>query len=194
MVALFSTTMYEDSTLFIFLPGLVFLCVLKPSYWVLVGVKWYLIVFCLYIFWDRLFLDRQEWPWTCDRPASTSWVLGLQVCSTMPGLTVILFCISQMTDGWTSFHGLIWHCYISLEKCLSVSFAYCLSCLSFYCCTVRVVFWIRVPLMGVICKCFSHSIDYLSTALMNFLKEQLFFLFWWSLICLLSYLFFCCHI
>jgi hypothetical protein len=54
------------------------------------------------VFWDRIclcnsgwlawnLLHRPHWPWTHDLPASTSWVLELQMCTTTSSL-LSLFC------------------------------------------------------------------------------------------------------
>jgi hypothetical protein len=48
-------------------------------------------IFCFVLvwfgFWDRILLCRPDWPWSHDPPASTSWLLGLQVCLTTPSIT-----------------------------------------------------------------------------------------------------------
>jgi hypothetical protein len=41
--------------------------------------------FSLFIF-ETVSLCSSGWPWTYHTPAFTSWLLGLQVCVTMPGL------------------------------------------------------------------------------------------------------------
>jgi hypothetical protein len=46
--------------------------------------------FCSFIrlccFSDRILLNSTDWPWTFNPSASASCVLGLQVCTTTPGL------------------------------------------------------------------------------------------------------------
>jgi hypothetical protein len=42
------------------------------------------LLFLLWLFWDRASLCNPGWPQTLDLPASSPWMLGLQVCSTMP--------------------------------------------------------------------------------------------------------------
>jgi hypothetical protein len=55
------------------------------------------IFFSSYI-WDRVLLYSPSCPPTCDPPASVSWMLGLQVCTTMPGPTDFL--ITKWIDGY----------------------------------------------------------------------------------------------
>jgi hypothetical protein len=42
------------------------------------------------VFWGRVSPCSPGWPWTHDPPASVSWVLGLQVRTTMPGSVIRL--------------------------------------------------------------------------------------------------------
>jgi hypothetical protein len=41
--------------------------------------------YCICLFWDRVLLYSPGWPWTHSHSASVSWVLGLQLFTTMPG-------------------------------------------------------------------------------------------------------------
>jgi hypothetical protein len=41
-----------------------------------------------FYFWDGVFLYLPEWPETNNLSASASWVLGLQVCTTMSGPSI----------------------------------------------------------------------------------------------------------
>jgi hypothetical protein len=41
--------------------------------------------FFFFFFWERVSVCNPDWYQPCDPPASTSWVLGLQACTSMPG-------------------------------------------------------------------------------------------------------------
>lgn len=45
-----------------------------------------LLKFFFFWVWDRAVLYRPSWPWTCDPPASVTWLPGLQVHANMPRL------------------------------------------------------------------------------------------------------------
>lgn len=58
-------------------------------------------VVCLMFSWDRDSLYNPRWLQTHDAPALTSWMLGLQVCTTLPSLETHSHWIKQLYVFWT---------------------------------------------------------------------------------------------
>ena len=146
---------------------------------ILVGMKWYLIVFfaCLFVccFWLCHVACRILVHWPVIEPEPGPWQWKWRVLTTgLPGssLIVTLICISLMTNDveHLSIYSLA-ICISSLEKCLFRSFVNCI--MSFYSWVMRDIYilWIVILIRYVIYKIFlpfcGFSFYFLDDALRN---------------------------
>jgi hypothetical protein len=65
-------------------------------------LTYFFLVF-LFFFLKTILLYNTGWPPTEDRPASTSCVLGLEVCTTMPGLVFTFLNLKSLKFCFTYF-------------------------------------------------------------------------------------------